>query len=271
MQYEWYIDVFFLVNFAMDVFLLLLLGMLLKIPTTLPRLLGAGTVGALGSCLAVYFWRFPAAITLIIGMILPGCMMVWLAFKPKSWRSLIKMVIMLFFEAFCIGGIMETLYQHTRVGLQGLYRGMPILIWLLLAAGSWFGFRFLWLTVSEIRRERQMLYSVTLHSGQVQVVGIGYLDTGNCLYDPEENRPVHIVSENLWKKLWRPGMACRNVWFRTIGTPLGMTEVMEIGQIEIQEGNGRKKVLQNPLVARAPFKMTKDGSYDILLHKQTFY
>lgn len=271
MQYEWYIDVYFIVNFAMDLFLLLLLGKLLKRSPSLFRLAAAGVFGALGSCGAVYLWRFPAVITWVVGILLPGCIMVWIAFQPKTWRSLVKMVLLLFFEAFCIGGIMEALYQRTKASLYGLSKGMPVLIWLFAAMGAWFGFRFLWTIVSEMKKESQMLYRLTLQSGQVQTSATGYLDTGNSLYDPADNRPVHIVSENLWKKLWSPGMGCKKIPFRTIGNPLGILEAVEIDQMEIQqEGNG-KRILSKPLIARAPFKMTKDGSYDVLLHKETLY
>ena len=197
--------------------------------------------------------------------------MVWIAFRPKTWRSLVKMVLLLFFEAFCIGGIMEALYQRTKASLYGLSKGMPVLIWFFLAMGAWFGFRFLWTIIWEMKKESQTLYLLTLKAGQVQTFTTGYLDTGNSLYDPSDNRPVHIVSENLWKKLWSPDTDCKRIPFRTIGSPLGILDVMEIEQIEIQKEGGAKKRLSKPLIARAPFKMTKDGSYEVLLHKETLY
>ena len=271
MQYEWYIDVYFIVNFAMDLFLLILLGKLLKRSASAFRLMAAGAFGALGSCAAVCFWRFPAVITWVMGLLLPGCIMVWIAFRPKTWRSLVKMVLLLFFEAFCIGGIMEALYQRTKASLYGLSKGMPVLIWFFLAMGAWFGFRFIWTIIWEMKKESQTLYLLTLKAGQVQTFTTGYLDTGNSLYDPSDNRPVHIVSENLWKKLWSPDTDCKRIPFRTIGNPLGILDVMEIEQIEIQKEGGAKKRLSKPLIARAPFKMTKDGSYEVLLHKETLY
>ena len=56
---EWYIDIFFLVNFSMDVLLLLLLGKILKLPIKWLRLIAGGMAGAGAACLAVWFWYLP--------------------------------------------------------------------------------------------------------------------------------------------------------------------------------------------------------------------
>lgn len=281
MQVEWYIDVFFVVNLCMDAVLLVLLGKIMKNPiSAIPILLGS-TAGAAGSCLAVIIGylpvRIPGFLLWTAEVILPGSAMVWLAFRPRDLRTFVKMVLMLFFESFCIGGIMEALYQYTDAwgwgNLSGAGEGLPFFTLFFLAAGGWFGFRFLWLTVTEIRKERQMLYPVNLFAEGCKVTSIGYLDTGNSLYEPETGSPVFIVSEELWNRLWSPGTECVRIPFHTIGTPLGMMEGMQIQGIEIIGETGRKKDgkrwIENPFIARAPFKLNPNGNYHVLLHKET--
>lgn len=265
---EWYIDIFFLVNFSMDVLLLLLLGKVLKVPVRWVRLIGAGIAGAVAACLAVWFWFLPGILVWLLGIILPGGLMIWIAFRPGTVREFVKMVLVFFLEAFCVGGIMEALYEHMR-GSVLIEKGLPVVGWGFLAAGGWFGFRFFWLTAMEIKRERQELYQLSIQVGEEKIWAVGYLDTGNCLYEPEGGRPVHIVSESLWNKLKEPGADVVFVPFRTIGNPLGMMEAVEIDRMEVWEENGKSRILSKPVVARAPFKITRDGSYDVLLHKET--
>lgn len=292
MQVEWYIDVFFFVNLCMDAVLLILLGKIMKNPiSAVPILLGSAA-GAAGSCLAVVIGylpvRIPGFLLWTAEVILPGSVMVWLAFRPGDLRTFVKMVLMLFFESFCIGGIMEALYQYTDAGylmwifgqivwgnVSGAGKGLPLFTCFFLAAGGWFGFRFLWLTVTEIRKERQMLYPVKLFAEGRKVTSTGYLDTGNSLYEPETGRPVFIVSEEVWNRLWSPKTECMGIPFHTIGNPLGMMEGMRIQGIEILEGTGigkfknGKRRIENPVIARAPFALTSNGSYHVLLHKET--
>lgn len=265
---EWYIDIFFLVNFSMDVLLLLLLGKVLKVPVRWGRLIIAGITGAAVACLAVWFWYLPGLVVWILGILLPGGLMVWIAFRPWTVREFVKMILVFFLEAFCVGGIMEAL--HGKIGGGALaHKGMPVLVWGLLAGGGWFGFRFFWLTAMEIKKERRELYGVSIHMGGEKISAVGYLDTGNCLYEPKEGRPVHIVSESLWKRLRCPEAEIVSVPFRTVGNPLGVMEAMEVDRMDVGEENGRQRVFEKPLVAKAPFKITRDGSYDVLLHKET--
>lgn len=265
---EWYIDIFFLVNFSMDVLLLLLLGKILKLPIKWLRLIAGGMAGAGAACLAVWFWYLPAIWVWLGGILLPGGLMIWIAFCPGTMREFIKQVLVFFFESFCVGGIMEALYEHVaESSLAG--KGMPVLIWGLLAAGAWFGFRFLWLSATEIKKERQELYKVSFQIGKEKISAVGYLDTGNCLYEPKEGRPVHIVSDNLWRKLKCSEADVVSIPFRTIGNPLGMMEAARVDEMEVWEENGRKRIFREPLIARAPFKITRDGGYDVLLHKET--
>lgn len=265
---EWYIDIFFLVNVSMDVLLLLLLGKLLKLPIRWIRLAAAGIIGALAACLAVWLWYLPGILLWFLGILVPGGLMVWIAFRPGTVRDFIKMVLVFFLEAFCIGGIMEALYEHMAKSRLA-EKGLPVLIWGLFAGGAWFAFQFLWMTAMETKRERQQLYRVYFQAGEQRLWATGYLDTGNCLYERAKRRPVHIVSENLWKTLKRPGAALISVPFRTIGNPLGIMEAVEIDRMEVEGEAGKTWVLEKPLIARAPFQITRDGNYDVLLHRET--
>ena len=114
------------------------------------------------------------------------------------------------------------------------------------------------------------MYQVWLTAGKVCVGTVGYLDTGNCLQEPDTGLPVHIVSEVLWNSLKTPESGIVQIPFHTIGNPWGVMEGMRIEILEIREETGEKKILSGVWIARAPLRLTKDGSYEILLHRETF-
>ncbi len=277
MQYVWYIDIYFFVNFGMDFLLLKLLGKLLKVPVSFRRLAAGAGMGAAGSCLSVLLWRLPAAVSGgMIGLV-TAAVMIGISFRPRTLRSFVKTLLLFFMEAFCIGGMMEAMYQHTSAGyylawiLQGgILEGLPFLTAVFCALGAWFGFRFLWLNMTELRKERRHLYQIRLTAGDNSVRTVGYLDTGNCLQEPEQGLPVHIVSETLWNSLKMPESGTVQIPFHTIGNPWGVMEGMRIDILEIREETGEKKILSGVWIARTPFRLTKDGSYEVLLHKETF-
>ena len=114
------------------------------------------------------------------------------------------------------------------------------------------------------------MYPVRLAVGETSVSTIGYLDTGNCLQEPEHGCPVHIVSETLWNSLRITGNRIVQIPFHTIGNPFGIMEGMKIDALEIREETGERRILSDVWIARAPFRLTKEGSYEVLLHKETF-
>lgn len=277
MQYVWYIDIYFLVNFTMDLFLLKLLSVLLSVPASRSRLVIGACAGAGGSCVTVLLRQIPSGLSVGAVGIFTAAVMIGISFRPKTLRSFVKTLLLFFMEGFCVGGMLEAVYQHRGAGCyperlpkDGFRDWMPLLAAVFSLTGTWFAIRFLWLNMVELRRERQHMYQVRVENRGHSKETIGYLDTGNCLRTPEGGEPVHIVSEELWYSLNVPEGDTIQIPFRTIGNPLGMMEGMKIEKLEIRKETGEKKILSDVWIARAPFRLTKEGDYEILLHKETF-
>lgn len=267
MQYGIYLDVYFLVNCGMDLVLLLILRRILKVQAKLRRLILAGMAGAAFSCLAVLWWDMPAALYLPAEVILPAAVMVQAAFRPLGFRVFLKELLILLLEAFLMGGVMETVYQHMENGWNSAGRpGMPFLFFLLAAALAAGTVYILWDWGFEIRKERRTLFRLSLEAAGRRIETTGYLDTGNRLRNPENGRPVHIVSEKVWKLLYSPETEVFWIPYHTVGNALGMMEGMEVAAMEIWWGKGRKTDICGAVIAKSPCPLCEDGSYDVLLH-----
>ena len=171
-------------------------------------------------------------------------------------------------EAFLAGGILEAVRQQVEV------RDFPFWAVFFLTAGVFLLIRFFYLFYQDVKEERKYCYPVVLKYGKQKVNAIGYLDTGNQLVRPKDRVPVHVVSEQVWKQLFDgadkeekiPGEI---IPFSTIGNPYGQMEAMQIEEILLKFGYGKKKVLEKPWIARAPFPISRGNRYQILLHGET--
>ncbi len=267
-----YLDLYFLVNCGMDVSLLLILRTLLKSRTGIRRLFLGSMAGAALSCAALWLTALPTALSLPLEVFVPAAVMVWIAFRPGDVRTFLKFLLILLLEAFLMGGVMESLYQNLESGGRS-----PSVAWILVLLPLAFGAVYvLWDWGFEVRRERRMLRTVILQAVEKTVTAIGYLDTGNHLSEPQSGRPVHIVSEKLWRQLHQPETPVFSVFYHTVGNPLGQMEVMELSSLKVlgdkvlEDGreHGKEAAVYAPaLVARAPYELCRDGSYELLLNE----
>lgn len=271
--YQLYIDVVFLVNLVMDVIVLVTVRTLLKVRTSVLRVIMGAVIGALWACLMAVWPIYPVFVQMALTYLGVGSLMVKVAFNTKGGRELIKGVLGMYLAAVALGGTMYALYQHTRFGyyVEQLIRGsvlegMPLIILILLAAGAYFGNRYLWINLLEVRKQKSSLYEVTLIYKETVVKAIGLLDTGNHLYEPMSGRPVHVVSERIWNELYEEGNGLLLIPYHTVGTEEGMMQGIFIDSMEIQGEEG-KRVIIKALIARSPHCPAKDGSYEILLHE----
>ncbi len=298
MRYELYIDVYFLINFGMDLALLTLLGETLKQAAPWRRKTAGAALGALAACLAAVwdpagwktgeaiaaggartaFWKMGLALYTGLEILVPACVMVRTAFRPGSLRGFLKAVLTLFFLSVCACGLLEALYRLAGAGLAGgkAEAALPFLIRAFLAAGAFFLLRFFRLCAAETRRETGNLYRVILRLGKTTVEATALYDTGNRLREPGQGQPVHIVTEKLWRRLMQGGGGeaagrIRRIPFRTVANPLGFMDAARLDALRIRREHAPDLVLPAPWIGRAPFSVSREGSYEMLLHEESFY
>ena len=213
MRYEWYIDLYLLINLLMDAGLLWSLGKVFQIPLRWRQIVSGAAFGAVGACgeawirllfldigtkmgvpVAKAFVRIQV-ISIVLLVLFPAGM-IRLCFGRRDWRTFLKLYVMLYLEAFLAGGILEAVRQQVEV------RGVPFWAVFFLTAGVFLLIRFFYLFYQDVKEERKYCYPVVLKYGKQKVNAIGYLDTGNQLVRPKDRVPVHVVSEQVWKQLF---------------------------------------------------------------------
>ena len=92
--YEFYIDVFFVVNLVMDFLLLRLVNRVLKGTATPLRSLAGAALGAVGICVITLLPLSSPYIRVLLSHGVLGILMVWVGCCCRSWRKLFTGILL---------------------------------------------------------------------------------------------------------------------------------------------------------------------------------
>ena len=244
MQYELYVDSLFLVNFVMNLYLLLLVDHSTLRTATPGRLLLGAAAG--GVCGLLPFLISGSGLFGMVGINLCGALgMLFITFPVKSFRMFLKLLERLILYSFCMGGVLLFLirsFPFFRQYLTGIFG--------ILGVG---GVCFLFLLIfGEGRGRQNSLCLATLCCGERQVEVTALMDSGNSLIEPISGKPVCIVDEQVLdslKELLPYG--CRAIPYHSIGTRLGILKGYLLPKLYL-EIHGIKKSFQEVWIAAAP-------------------
>lgn len=99
-----YIDILFLINFFMNIFILWAVSFVFLCKTTLKRLFFAAFLSAFMYCASIMYISFSLKCNLALSLVIESVMVV-IAFKPKSTSIFFKNIIFTYVTAIVLGGV----------------------------------------------------------------------------------------------------------------------------------------------------------------------
>lgn len=193
-------DVIFIINFIMDFILLYMVKMILKLNSNLLRLSLSATFGAVFTCILTIFPNINIYLQFLFSYIVITTIMIIIAFSIKKKGLIIKACLLLYISTFFLGGILNSLYYHTRLGyyfikiLNGDMNNKSGISYLFvcviaIAIATKLFIRIL----NNLRSGEQPIYKTEIHFKNQEITISGLLDTGNNLYDPVTRKPVLVM------------------------------------------------------------------------------
>lgn len=260
MYYEVYVDTLFLVNFVMNLYLLMLTNRSVGRTATRLRIIGAAAVGAAIYVIGLLVAFLPPILELILQAGAAVMLMIKIAFRPQTLHGYRKLLENLLGFSFLVGGSIYMLMRH----IEGMLEHSLGIAFVMGAGGMIF---MLCSYLSERKKGGQELCRVTLFSGQTSVTINAILDTGNGLIEPISGKPVSVVNRDVLERLWPEGLPelYRVIPYHSIGKAGGLMNGYLIERM-IVEHDGIPGCYEQVYVAVGEQSVSGKGKYEMILN-----
>lgn len=265
MYYEIYIDSLFLLNFTMNLYLLMLVNASLGRPATRLRLTGGAVLAGIGYCL-MFLLPLPFMVMkiLVAAVAVNSAILCW-TFRPGTFRAFLKILERMVLYAFLMGGIFWLLANHVR-----FFRARMFTVTGITACGG-----ILWLVLSyEMARRRKKAdlpcKAVILGKNGNRITVDAIVDTGNCLTEPISGKPVSVLDRESFNRLFeKEPDGFRAIPYHSVGCDRGIMKGYEVPEI-IVEQDGITKSCLNVYVGVSEIPLSAGSGYRMLLHPALF-
>ena len=202
-----YIDVYFLVNFTVDILSLYFAALFSKVRTSVKRLLLSSVLGAVISVLIIILpeWLLLKLSVIVLGTILIG----FVGIMPVSLVRHFKFTVSFFIFESLVGGITYMLYGllDSILGKSGIEgeggsENQRLLLFALIVLLSIGVFKIIISFFSGTFCERSI--EVEIRVLDKEILFEAFIDSGNLAVDPMDMQPVLFIKEELARKLF-PG------------------------------------------------------------------
>lgn len=198
-----YVDVYFLVNFTVNLLAAHFAAKMTRITSSLVRLSGIAAIGGvLATLLVLFFDRFlPSALLSVAFLIVSGFLVSGTVRFFRRLRFLLLFVI----SEMVIGGIVFSAYslldqyvgeKISEVGGEENRRALIFALLILLSIGV---FKFMMLLFSSLESEKSVLVKITV--GDKSISAEALVDSGNLVKDPMNMSPVLFIKPAFARKI----------------------------------------------------------------------
>ena len=254
MRYELYADSLLLLNFVMNLYLLILVDRSTLRTATGRRLLLGAAFGAVCYFLP-FVWAAPPILKLSVGFFAGTAGMLLLTFPVKGFRAFLKLLKYLILYSIGMGGGMLLLIRilgRLNIPVTGVL--------MMMAAG---GVLFLFLRHFERGHSQEHdICCATLICGNSRMTVNALIDSGNSLAEPISGRPVSVVDEKVFMGLkLNESVGYRAIPYHSIGRKHGILRGYLLPELRL-EIDGMTKCFYNIYIAVSTEQITGSAEAD---------
>lgn len=251
-----YLDVYLAVNLLADLAVLNLLDFFLRIQGRRSRIF----FGALFGTGAAWGWLFllsAPTVGRLFYIMIAGAVMLQIAFGRSSFLEFGRRFAGLWLIAAAAGGFWDI------ISFRESYTCLTFFICM---AGIYCGGRMIGSFLLREQRLKRELYEVILRDQGNSVEVTALLDSGNRLYEPYSHQPVHVISEEIAKKMRKNCNQMVIIPFHSIGAKRGLMQGFRIDEMEIRKDGRLVRCLKRPWLGVSRQPLSVRHQYEMLLH-----
>lgn len=200
-----YIDVYFLINFTVDVLALYFAAVFSKVPTSLRRLIISSLLGAAIAVCAVFLPDFPI-IKLAVSAISLAVICI-IATKRVSFKRRVKFLFAFILFSAMVGGgayflfgVLDNLLSDSLAEMGGGAVNRKLLFFSLIVLLSIGVFKMFVSVFSSNQSERFVETEISFFGKSISLEA--FVDSGNLAVDPMDMRPILILKEKYARELF---------------------------------------------------------------------
>lgn len=224
---EIYIDSLFLVNFVMNLYLLLLVNRSVYRTATRLRLCLGAAVGAV-IFLIPFLVGGVVWLKIAISLLAGTGIMIFTAFPINSVKAFFQIAEKLLISSFLMGGGMVFLIKRVPLlsaNMQSIFGVMGI--------GAFIYMVFAYFQERRLGKSNICRVILTGNDGKMKIAAL--LDSGNSLIEPISGKPVSVVEKSVFYGLWKePPQLYRAIPYHSIGKQKGILKGYLLPEIQIE-------------------------------------
>ncbi len=228
-----YVDIVFMINFMFDFLLLLTVNIVLKRNIKLKRIFIGSLIGGLSIFLLFINLN---SLELFLFKIIISILMIIITFGRNNF---FKNTLYLYFISIILGGFLYYLnmeFSYKNSGLVFFHNGFSINFILLIVLSPIILYLYIKQT-KELKIINNYQYNVSFTYRRKKYNYLGYIDTGNKVYDPYTHRPVILLydkSFNISNPIYIP--------YKTIDNN-GLLKSFKVDKLYVDDREYRKVII----------------------------
>lgn len=255
MEYEFYMDIFFLSVFLLNLPVLVLAGVLGGRRIRPGRLVLSALFGSLWNCLAFLFMFLPAPWELLMTLFVCGSIMNRLAFSVRRPRELLKADVLLLVSAMLLAGGLSAVREIFALSDFEAIACLATLCGAIAAFAAGY--------LKDRQGKRGICPVKLYYRGNVREF-LALIDSGNRLREPESQKPVSIISYEDCRGFCERISGVLYIPYRAVGTKKGVLPGIIFERMEIQAGEKCLEI-ERPVVAVTREPLSGNGDFSMLV------
>ena len=233
-----YIDIILLINFIIDLLLLLSVSFLLKRRASLTRIIISSSIGSLSTLLLFVIHN---NFLLLIYKLLISIIMIIIAFKYNNFHYFKDNLIYLYIISIVLGGtiyLINNQISSINNGLIFTSNNLKINLFLLIIITPIIIYKYL-KTTKNYQITYSNYYDIDIYYNDLCIKGTAFLDTGNNLKDPYFKRPIILINKELINEPVKTFL----VPYSVVNNQKGLLEVFSPKKIIVNNKKCKKTLL----------------------------
>ena len=233
-----YIDIILIINFIIDLLLLLSVSFLLKRRASLTRIIISSSIGSLSTLLLFVIHN---NFLLLIYKLLTSIIMIIITFKYNNFHYFKDNLIYLYIISIVLGGtiyLINNQISSINNGLTFTSNNLKINLFLLIIITPIIIYKYL-KTTKNYQITYSNYYDIDIYYNDLCIKGTAFLDTGNNLKDPYFKRPIILINKELINEPVKTFL----VPYSVVNNQKGLLEVFSTKKIIVNNKKCKKTLL----------------------------